>query len=139
MQLHQNYTFGAARTHGARTEVRPGAGVAGCAPGGLAWQEATSCTHAGCRPLVSISNVDTFFVPSGAEVLSPICRWSAARTPVMKSDAILSLQTSYDPVRAGNWPKASDFSDPPIITTVVLPAAPDRTRERKTIPHHPFP
>src|ERR1700722_15848469 len=122
MQMHPSHYFVSAQAHGVGPVVRRGVATAGGATG-ASGHESKSCAHAGCSPLLSISNADMVFVPSGARVLAPICSWSVVRIAFIRSGAIFSLHTSYRPTRAGNWGKVRDFSGPAVITTVLLPAA----------------
>ena len=118
MQLHQNYAFGAARdswrTHGSETRswrrrLRPRRiGLAG------------SKKLRPCR--LQAAGIDIEGRQIGLCHPAPRCPRPSAggrppEPPVMGSGAIVSLQTSYAPARAGNLPKASDFLGPAIMTT----------------------
>src|SRR5262245_30588952 len=87
----------------------------------FAGHDAKSCVTARPRPSVSMSNVARLVLPSAVEVPSPICKREAASIACMVSGATVLLQISNLPTRAGRFPRATDFSEPAVSTTVLLP------------------
>src|SRR5882672_1087543 len=83
-----------------------------------------SCLHDVPRPSVSMSNVARLVLPSPVNVPSPTWRLEAVSIACIASGATTSLQTSYLPTRAGNFPKATDFCDPAINIIVLLSLLP---------------
>src|SRR5687768_11013730 len=111
------------RAHRAGTASETGEAIAGLALfDGAAGQAAASCVHAVASPLVSMSNETRLVLPSGIKAPSPICRRGTASIAFIGSRAIVSLQTSNFPMRAGYLPKATAFSEPAITITVLVPA-----------------
>ena len=70
--------YGCALTSALLTVDEAGAIAALVAPGaaglGAVGHVATTCVHAGSRPIVSMSNISWLVLPSGIDVPSPICR-----------------------------------------------------------------